>query len=49
MSLKQDHFALVLNEPAGRVAQVVVQYSVKLIVEVRPQYRHDLVFIDREN
>ncbi|KAI9462276.1 heterokaryon incompatibility protein Het-C-domain-containing protein [Lactarius psammicola] len=28
----QDHFALILNEPAGKIAQVVVQYTVKLVV-----------------
>ncbi|KAH9178845.1 Het-C-domain-containing protein [Lactarius sanguifluus] len=30
--LSKDHFALILNEPAGKIAQVVVQYTVKLIV-----------------
>ncbi|KAL4251519.1 von Willebrand factor A domain-containing protein 7 [Abortiporus biennis] len=31
--LSKDHFALILNEPAGKIAQLVVQYSVKLIVD----------------
>ncbi|KAH9004156.1 Het-C-domain-containing protein [Lactarius hatsudake] len=31
--LSKDHFALILNEPAGKIAQVVVQYAVKLIVK----------------
>ncbi|KAK7686586.1 hypothetical protein QCA50_010186 [Cerrena zonata] len=31
--LSKDHFALILNEPAGKIAQIVVQYSVNLIVE----------------
>ncbi|THH30634.1 hypothetical protein EUX98_g3548 [Antrodiella citrinella] len=30
--LSKDHFALVLNEPAGKIALVVVRYSVDLIV-----------------
>ena len=30
----QDHFSLILNEPAGKIAQVVVRYSVNLIVNV---------------
>jgi hypothetical protein len=30
----QDHFALILNEPAGKVAQVVDEYAVNLIVRV---------------
>jgi hypothetical protein len=30
--LSKDHFALILNEPAGKIAQVLVQYTVKLIV-----------------
>lgn len=28
----QDHFALILNEPAGLIAKVVVEYAVNLIV-----------------
>jgi hypothetical protein len=31
--LFQDHFALILNEPAGLVAKVVVENTVNLIVE----------------
>ncbi|EPQ60148.1 Het-C-domain-containing protein [Gloeophyllum trabeum ATCC 11539] len=31
--LSKDHFQLILNEPAGKVAQVVVQYAVNLIVQ----------------
>ncbi|PIL31522.1 hypothetical protein GSI_06224 [Ganoderma sinense ZZ0214-1] len=31
--LSKDHFALILNEPAGMIAQVVVQNSVKLLVQ----------------
>ena len=30
----QDHFGIILNEPAGKVAKAVVEYSVNLIVEV---------------
>jgi ribosomal protein S5 len=30
----QDHFGIILNEPAGKVAKAVVEHSVKLIVEV---------------
>ncbi|TBU62109.1 Het-C-domain-containing protein [Dichomitus squalens] len=31
--LSKDHFALILNEPAGKIAKVVVQNSVKLLVQ----------------
>ena len=31
--LSKDHFALILNEPAGRVAQIIVEHTVKLIVK----------------
>ncbi|KAI0718880.1 heterokaryon incompatibility protein Het-C-domain-containing protein [Cerioporus squamosus] len=31
--LSKDHFALILNEPAGKIALVVVQHSVKLLVQ----------------
>ncbi|KAI0756549.1 heterokaryon incompatibility protein Het-C-domain-containing protein [Daedaleopsis nitida] len=31
--LSKDHFALILNEPAGKIAQVVVQYTVKILVQ----------------
>ncbi|KAK4049100.1 hypothetical protein OIO90_005570 [Microbotryomycetes sp. JL221] len=31
--LSKDHFALILNEPAGRIAQIVVEHTVKLIVK----------------
>ena len=30
----QDHFGLILNEPAGKIAQRIVEYSVNLIVQV---------------
>jgi len=30
--LSKDHFGLILNEPAGKIAQLVVEYSVNLIV-----------------
>ncbi|KAI1794001.1 Het-C-domain-containing protein [Ganoderma leucocontextum] len=30
--LSKDHFALILNEPAGKIAQVVVQNTVRLLV-----------------
>lgn len=30
--LSKDHFDNILNEPAGRVAQVVVEYAVNLVV-----------------
>lgn len=32
--VRQDHFALILNEPAGKIALVVVQHTVKLLVQV---------------
>ena len=31
----KDHFGIILNEPAGKVAKVVVEHSVNLVVEVR--------------
>lgn len=31
--LSKDHFGLILNEPAGKIAQVVVVHSVELIVQ----------------
>ncbi|KAF9270787.1 Het-C-domain-containing protein [Marasmius fiardii PR-910] len=31
--LSKDHFNLILNEPAGKIAKVVVTYSVQLIVQ----------------
>ncbi|KAH8120007.1 Het-C-domain-containing protein [Phellopilus nigrolimitatus] len=31
--VSKDHFGLILNEPAGKIAQKVVEYSVNLIVE----------------
>ncbi|KAJ3810678.1 Het-C-domain-containing protein [Lentinula aff. lateritia] len=31
--LSKDHFGLILNEPAGKVAQIVVVYSTELIVQ----------------
>ncbi|CAE6472919.1 unnamed protein product [Rhizoctonia solani] len=31
--LSKDHFGLILNEPAGKIAMVVVRHSVELIVE----------------
>ncbi|KAA1471379.1 Het-C-domain-containing protein [Dentipellis sp. KUC8613] len=31
--LSKDHFQLILNEPAGKIAQVVVQHTVQLIVQ----------------
>jgi len=30
--LSKDHFALILNEPAGKIAQIVVQHTVNLVV-----------------
>ena len=30
----QDHFGIILNEPAGKVAKVAVEHAVGLIVEV---------------
>lgn len=30
---QQDHFGLILNEPAGKIAQVLVEHSVNLIVQ----------------
>ncbi|KAF8167442.1 heterokaryon incompatibility protein Het-C-domain-containing protein [Crassisporium funariophilum] len=31
--LSKDHFGLILNEPAGKIAQIVVEHSVNLIVK----------------
>ncbi|KAI0830771.1 heterokaryon incompatibility protein Het-C-domain-containing protein [Trametes gibbosa] len=31
--LSKDHFALILNEPAGKIALIIVQHSVKLLVD----------------
>lgn len=31
--LSKDHFGLILNEPAGKIAQLVVEHTVTLIVE----------------
>ncbi|KAF8899167.1 heterokaryon incompatibility protein Het-C-domain-containing protein [Infundibulicybe gibba] len=31
--LSKDHFGLILNEPAGKIAQLVVEHSVTLIVQ----------------
>ncbi|EKD04363.1 heterokaryon incompatibility protein HET-C [Trichosporon asahii var. asahii CBS 8904] len=31
--LSKDHFALILNEPAGQIAKIIVQYSVERIVQ----------------
>jgi Heterokaryon incompatibility protein Het-C len=33
--VRQDHFALILNEPAGKIAQIVVENTVKLLIPVR--------------
>lgn len=33
--LAKDHVDLILNEPAGRVAQIVVENTVRLVVHVR--------------
>lgn len=32
--LSKDHFGLILNEPAGKIAKMVVEYTVNLIVQV---------------
>ena len=34
LTSEQDHFGIILNEPAGKVAKVVVEHSVNLVVEV---------------
>jgi hypothetical protein len=34
LTFLQDHFGLILNEPAGKIAILVVEHSVKLIVQV---------------
>lgn len=31
--LSKDHFALILNEPAGQVAQTIVEYAVNAVVK----------------
>ncbi|KAF9015756.1 heterokaryon incompatibility protein Het-C-domain-containing protein [Cyathus striatus] len=31
--LSKDHFGLILNEPAGKIAQIVVEHTVNLIVQ----------------
>ncbi|KAH9858257.1 heterokaryon incompatibility protein Het-C-domain-containing protein [Lenzites betulinus] len=42
--LSKDHFALILNEPAGKIALVVVQHSVKLLVDA---WYNDNTDVDR--
>ena len=32
--LSKDHFGLILNEPAGKIATIVVENTVNLIVQV---------------
>ncbi|KAI0094507.1 heterokaryon incompatibility protein Het-C-domain-containing protein [Irpex rosettiformis] len=39
--LSKDHFALILNEPAGKIAQLVVKYAVGLIVNSWFEERED--------
>lgn len=29
----QDHFALILNQPAGEIAQCIVEYTVNLVTK----------------
>ncbi|WWC85344.1 uncharacterized protein L201_000207 [Kwoniella dendrophila CBS 6074] len=31
--LSKDHFGLILNQPAGEIAQIIVEYAVKLVVQ----------------
>ncbi len=33
LTIVQDHFALILNQPAGELAQIVVEYTVNLVVK----------------
>ncbi|KAI9511719.1 heterokaryon incompatibility protein Het-C-domain-containing protein [Russula earlei] len=46
--LSKDHFALILNEPAGKVAQVVVQYTVNIVVQAWSDDRANLDLIISE-
>lgn len=44
--LSKDHFSLILNEPAGKIAQVVVENSVNLIVQAWFNDEHPRRVID---
>ncbi|CAE7126780.1 unnamed protein product [Rhizoctonia solani] len=40
--LSKDHFGLILNEPAGKIAMVVVRHTVELIVEAWYDHNKDV-------
>ncbi|CAE6464046.1 unnamed protein product [Rhizoctonia solani] len=40
--LSKDHFGLILNEPAGKIAMVVVKHTVELIVEAWYDHNKDV-------
>ncbi|CEL53878.1 hypothetical protein RSOLAG1IB_06660 [Rhizoctonia solani AG-1 IB] len=40
--LSKDHFGLILNEPAGKIAMVVVKHTVELIVEAWYDHNKDI-------
>jgi len=40
--LSKDHFGLILNEPAGKVALIVVKHTVELIVEAWYDHNRDV-------
>ncbi|KAM0787789.1 hypothetical protein ACM66B_003843 [Microbotryomycetes sp. NB124-2] len=46
--LSKDHFSLILNEPAGRIAQIVVEHTVKLIVKAWEDASKDPNAVARE-
>ncbi|KAK4047692.1 hypothetical protein OIV83_005200 [Microbotryomycetes sp. JL201] len=46
--LSKDHFALILNEPAGRIAQIIVEHTVKLVVKAWEETSKDPNAVARE-
>ncbi|KAH7334385.1 heterokaryon incompatibility protein Het-C-domain-containing protein [Rhizoctonia solani] len=40
--LSKDHFGLILNEPAGKIAMIVVRHTVQLIVEAWYDHNKDV-------
>ncbi|CUA69646.1 hypothetical protein RSOLAG22IIIB_04023 [Rhizoctonia solani] len=40
--LSKDHFGLILNEPAGKIAMVVVKHTVELVVEAWYDHNRDV-------
>ncbi|KAF8667700.1 Het-C protein [Rhizoctonia solani] len=40
--LSKDHFGLILNEPAGKIAMIVVKHTVELVVEAWYDHNKDI-------